>query len=156
MVDYYRIKIINPELSLIRILYYEFWLANKIPINETDNDIEDNMRIEAFLLHARNIIEFLDCSGHLKASEFFDISDNKIGKTDFLPKKVVERINEYLSHISTKRTKEKIIWDLPLIRRDINAKFCDFLDKLSPNYFPSKEGIIKDNFTKLIQGDIIS
>lgn len=150
MSEYYKITEIKPELSDIRVLYYEISMLNKIPITKTNDLVEDNIRIESFLLHARNIIEFFDGNGHLKCSEFQNCNGEKISPVEVVPKTVIEKINEYLSHISSRRKTKHIEWDLPLLRKEVNKKISEFLDKISPNYFPSKEGIKKEDFDEII------
>lgn len=150
MPEYYKITKIKPELSDIRILYYEVLMLNKTPITKTNNFVEDNMRIESFLLHARNLIDFLGDSGHLKCSEFKDLNNKKISPVKVIPNSIIKKINEHLSHISSKRKTRRIVWDLPLLRKEINKKISEFLDKISPHYFPSKEGIKKEDFDEII------
>ena len=150
MPEYYKIAPMESNFSDIRILYYEILMFNKIPIAETNDFVEDNMRIESFLLHARNLIDFLGGVGHLKCSEFKDSNNKKISSVKVVPDSVVRKINEHLSHISSKRKTRRINWYLPLLRKKINKGVDDFLDKLSPQYFPSKEGIKREGFNKIM------
>jgi len=151
MSEYYKTTKIKPELSDIRILYYEVLMLNKTPITKTNNFVENNIRIESFLLHARNLIDFLSDSGHLKCSEFKDSNGKKISPVKTVPKSVMKKINEHLSHISSKRKTRRIVWNLPLLKKEINKKISEFLDKISPNYFLSKEELKKSDFDEIIK-----
>jgi len=151
MTKYYKITKIKPELSDIRILYYEVLMLNKTPITKTNDFVENNMRIESFLLHARNLIDFLGDSGHLKCSEFKDSNGKKISKVEVVPNSITKEINEHLSHISNRRRTRRISWNLPLLKKEINKKVSEFLDKISSNYFPSKEGLKRSDFDKIIK-----
>jgi hypothetical protein len=151
MPEYYKIIRIKPEFSGIRTLYYEVLMLNKIPISKTNNFLENNMRIESFLLHARNLINFLDGFGHLKCSEFKDSNNKKISPVKVVPNSVIKKINEHLSYISSKRKTRRISWNLPLLKKEINKKISEFLDKISPNCFPSKERLTRLDFDKIIK-----
>lgn len=150
MSEYYQTTEIS-ELSDVYILYYEVRMLNKIPIIPTDdnNIVENIIRLESFLLHARNIIEFLGDNkngAYLKCSQFKDSNGKKIDTVEVVPKVVVNKINDYLSHISSNRKKAKIRWDLDLLKQKINQEFNHFLNKVSSEYFPSKEGLKKSDF----------
>jgi len=151
MPKYYKTAELKSELSDIRILYYEILMLNKIPITSTDDFVENNMRIESFLLHARNITEFLKGGGHLKCSGFQNCNGKKISPVKVISKDVIEKINEYLSHISTRRKTRKITWDLHSLRKKVNQEFNHFLNKISPKYFPSKERLNISDFDNLIK-----
>lgn len=150
MSEYYKTTEIS-ELSDVYILCYEMMMLNKISIIPTNdnNIVENNIRLESFLLHARNIIEFLSDDKHgayLKCSQFKDSNGKKIGSVEVVPKEVVTKINEYLSHISNNRKKKKIEWYLDQLKQKINQEFNHFLNKVSSEYFPSKEGLKKSDF----------
>lgn len=152
MVEYYEIIEIKPGLSTIRILYYEVEMLNK-PVTKTNDQLENNIRVESFLLHARNLIEFLNGSGHVKCSEFKDSNGKKISPVEVVPHNVIETINEHLSHISNKRKKRWIKWELLLLRMRINKEISEFLDKISSDYFSREEIITRDLFNKVINAD---
>ena len=126
MPEYYKIIQRKPKFSNVRILYYEILMLNKIPITKTNDSVEDNMRIESFLLHARNLIDFLGNRGHLKCSEFKDAKNKKISPIKVVPDGVIRKINEHLSHVSEKRKTTQIIWNLPLLRKQINKNSAIF------------------------------
>lgn len=144
-------EITQVKHSEIHLLFYESMMLNEIPITMIGNPVEDNMRVESFLLHARNLIDFLEGKGHLKCSYFKDINNKKFSMIKFNSDNTIRIINEHLSHISTKRTTTKINWKLRLLRKEINNKLKIFLLKLSDEYFPSLEGITKENFTIILE-----
>lgn len=139
-------EIVPIKYSEVHILFYEAMMLNNIPITHTGNSVEDNIRVESFLLHARNLIDFLEGKGHLKCSQFKDNDNNKIVPIKFSSDDTMRRINEHLSHISTGRKTIKINWKLKLLKNEINEKLKNFLSKISDGYFPSPEGISKESF----------
>lgn len=82
-------EIMPVKYSEIRILYYEMVMLNNISLKSTANEIEYNIRIESFLLHARNIIDFLEGRGHLKCSDFKDSKGKKIQPMKVVSENVV-------------------------------------------------------------------
>ncbi len=137
-------EIVPVKYSEIHILYYETAMLNSIPLVVIDNGLQDNMRVETFLLHARNLIDFLEGRGHLKCLEFQDSNGKKIKPFEVVDKGTVKRINEHLSHISTKRKRIKIQWKLTLLKKEINKNLLEFLKKISPDYFLEAEHKIVD------------
>lgn len=148
MAKFYEIASI--KYSDIHLLFYEIMMLNSIPTKATGNPVEDNMRVESFLLHARNLIDFLEGKGHLKCLHFKDKNNNKISAIKFSSDNVMGKINEHLSHISTRRKTAKINWRLKLLKEEINKKFRCFLTEISDEYFPSPEGLSRENFIKKI------
>lgn len=133
MPKFYEIR--PAKYSEIHILYYEAVMLNSISLKLTGNQIENNMRVESFLLHARNIIDFLEGKGHLKSSDFKDSKGKKIQPAKIVSKGVIKRINQHLSHISVERKTIKIQWKLSLLKKEINKNLLKFLKNISPNYF---------------------
>lgn len=144
-------EIIPVKNSEIQPLFYESMMLNEIPITITGNQVEDNMRVESFLLHARNVIDFLEGKSHLKCSHFRDKNNNKISPIKFDSDNTICRINEHLSHISSKRMRIKIKWSLKLLKREINEKLKDFLLKISDEYFPTSEGLKREGFIIILE-----
>ena len=137
--------------SDIDVLYYEFRMLNQIPLFADGNWAKDNAQIESFLLHARNLIEFLHCDGHLKCSSFRDKDNKTIAPIKFISKDNIQKINEHLSHISSTRRKVKLGWKIKELKKEINENFIKFLKRISPDYF--SDGYISFsilNFTNLV------
>ena len=151
MSNYYKIIPRKKPNSNIGILYYEVSMLNAIPLNRTNVPIKDNMRVESFLLHARNLINFLGDVDHLSCSDFTNSKKHKVGPIEAVPNDVIREINERLSHISSGRKMNQIVWNLPLLKIEINKKISEFLDKISPDYFSSEERITREMFNKIIK-----
>ena len=134
--------------SDIDVLYYEFRMLNQIPLVADGFWAKDNAQVESFLLHARNLIEFLHGDGHLKCSDFKDRNNKKILPMKFISKDNIEKINEHLSHISSKRRKIKIGWKTKEFKNEINKYFIEFLEKISSSYF--SEGNILFNISDFV------
>lgn len=137
--------------SDIDVLYYEFRMFNQIPLRADGDWAKDNAQIESFLLHARNLIEFLHCDGHLKCSSFKGKDNKFILPIKFISKDNIQKINEHLSHISSKRRRIKLGWKTKELKNEINKNFIEFLEKISPDYF--LDGDISFsilNFTELV------
>ena len=144
MHKFYEIASIN--CSEIHVIFYEAMMLNNISITATGNLVEDNMRVESFLLHARNLIDFLEGGGHLKCSFFKDKNNKEISFIKFSSDNTINKINEHLSHISRRRKTTKINWKLRLLKSEINKKLKDFVLQISDEYFPSSEGISRESF----------
>lgn len=138
-------------------LYYEILMLNEsfkqcsyvsVPVERCV--VENNILIESFLLHARNLIDFLE-------DEKFD-SDIKCSDFSVKGVKIIlsvennkEKINKFLSHLTKERlTWEKPKWNRGKIRKEINKELTGFLNKIDQNLFPTKEGRAKENFDALL------
>ena len=149
---YYRISI--REVSPLDVLYYEIEMLNRTPITKTGNPVRDNVRIESFLLHARNLFEFLRNEGHLKCSQFDDLNGKRINQIVVNSKNLkdlIKKLNEHLSHISKKRTTEKMEWGASFIRKKINQGLVMFFSRLSHSYFPTIGGKKRKDFEDLLK-----
>ena len=148
MEEFYEVKeVLKSEVD---ILYYEFRMLNQIPLIAEGNWAKDNAQIESFLLHARNIIEFLQCCGHFKCSSFIGKNDKEILPFKFIDKKNIKKINEHLSHISSNRKKVKLGWKTKVLKEEINKNFVDFLEEISEDYF-NKDIIKISDFKSLVK-----
>jgi hypothetical protein len=136
-------------------LWYELWMFNEtskyfIPHGE-ETIKENNVYLESFLLHTRNIIDFLESR---KYESDIKCSDFGIEKIDVnLPShNTINEINLWLSHITKERMeeKEKPQWEYLTIRKEVNRCFGIFLNQLPQDYFPSKRGKNKSDFEYLL------
>jgi hypothetical protein len=140
----------------LEFVHYEFWMLNSIQLENIDSLglVEKNIRIEAFLLHVRNLLDFLEDKRRekddLTCSDFESINGNKISPFKVsLNNKTREKINKHLSHITKMREKEKVYWSTDHIKTEINNIMGAFLEQINPSYFPTKNGIKKEDFIKL-------
>ena len=140
------------ELDL---LFYEIWMLNGLEVDQAASEIQSNANLESFLMHARNLIDFLENnknkSDDLTCINFLDkrgkqITPLKVG----LPRKTKEQVNKHISHLTTRRLREKIKWDITRFRRCINTPMRAFIRQLPPDYFPTSKGQTKEGFEKLI------
>ncbi len=137
-------------------LYYELWMFNEtdkhlISLQSENNKvIENNVYLESFLLHTRNIVDFLEDRKY----------DNDIRCSDFgierinvnLPSNnTIKEINLWLLHNTKARMeeKEKPQWKYLIIRKEVNKCFGEFLNQISRDCFPSKRGKNKSDFEDL-------
>lgn len=136
-------------------LWYELWMFNetsKYFISPEGNETikEKNVYLESFLLHTRNIVDFLE--GRKYESDI-KCSDFGIEKVDvnLPPRNTINEINLWLSHITKERMeeKEKPQWEYLTIRKEVNRCFGIFLNQLSSDCFPSKRGKNRTDFESL-------
>jgi len=139
------------------VLFYEIEMLNKsflLKINS--KNMLENCRIESFLIHARNLIDFLEDhkmnKDDILCSNFIDKDEKNIKKVNIsIPWQIKRGINKHLSHLTLQRTKEKLSWNMKIIKDNINKGLSVFLKQISSKYFPTKGGLILDDFIKLIQ-----
>ena len=131
-------------------------------IDTEEEQVEKNARLESFLLHVRNLVEFLDKGPEkvrngwkkklddLWADDFLDTSGELIkGIRVGLAEDDWNDLNKYLSHITTVRFPNRT-WKVEQLRQKVNAAMREFLDKLSPAVFPTPDGKRKGDFERLL------
>ena len=142
--------------SALDFLWYEVWMFNEtffqpnyvsVPLERCT--IENNALLESFLIHARNLVYFLENSGRssdIKCSTF-GLGEINI---ELPPNNGIDEIDKYLAHLTKKRIKSKIYWNRKEIREKINEGISKFLNQLSLNSFPTKKGREKSDFEILL------
>jgi hypothetical protein len=147
--------------SELDVLHYEIWMLNHLfpdRFTETENRLLLNATLESFLIHARNLISFLEGKSDsqenkddITCSKFLDSRGRKISKTPvMLPQRLKEKINKHLSHLTITRAQERVDWDCDAIRKSVNYSLGHFFDSVSPDYFPTIQGREKSDFEQLI------
>ena len=150
------------RVSELDLLLYEIWMFNQIQIELSvphTNKAVLNACLESFLIHARNLIRFLegntnsrDNKDDLTCARFMDANGIKMVKIPvMLPQKLKEKINKHLSHLTVISTEEKLDWDCEAIRKSINYSLNHFFREISPRYFPTLDGKEKADFDRMIQ-----
>lgn len=147
---------IKPKTSELDIFYYEVFMLNKILSITPHDQIERNAVIECFLIHARNLIDFLENKRmHGDDLTCIDFIDEKKKKIDAIEIKLAndykEKINKHLSHMTKQRVGEKIMWDMEYLRNQLNNEIKQFLKKLPNSYFPTIEGKSRKEFEDIIK-----
>lgn len=148
--------------SELDILHYEIWMLNSLDpdrFNVTQDQLLLNASLESFLIHARNLISFLEGESDTQSnkdditcSKFLDVNGKKISKTPvMLPQKVKEKINKHLSHLTITRAQERLDWNCDAIRKSINFSLSHFFRVVSTDYFPTLQGRGKRDFERLIR-----
>jgi len=136
-------------------LYYEIsmWAETFRFLNNPNNKLsqfEKNALLELFLLHSRNLIDFLENNGKpddIRCSDF-DISKKKVKLPSQNSK---NKIQKFLSHLTWERVdKPSPSWDTPEIKQAITTELQSSLNALSDNYFPTKGERNRDDFNKLL------
>lgn len=135
-------------------LYYEIWMFNEsfslLRNCSRSSNLLKNVYLECFLLHARNLIYFLEnrgISSDVRCSDF-----GIIGVNINLPiTNSREDINKYLAHLTQERIlRQSPSWNCPRIKEEINSKLSDFLNALSLDLFPTEDERERENFERLI------
>jgi hypothetical protein len=104
-------------------------------ISISKEDALYNARLESFLIHARNLIIFLnketDHPKNILAADFFEKT------TDWVIAHKLEdeyqKINKYLAHLSYER-KTEYHWDLVHIYQEIKKRITEFNAKVDPSF----------------------
>jgi hypothetical protein len=145
---------INEKKSALDPLWYELWMFNEtskyLILHGEETTKEKNVYLESFLIHARNIIDFLEDK---KYDNDIRCSDFEIAKVVInLPKNNTKtEINRWLSHITKERIeKEKPDWEYSIIRDEVNKCFKNFLNELPNDCFPSMVGRSRSDFEYLL------
>jgi len=147
---------IDEQKLVLDPLWYELWMFNEtskylvLLQSQENKKKENNVYLESFLLHTRNIVHFLE---DRKYDSDIKCSDFGIEKVDvnLSPHNTINEINLWLSHITKERIeeKEKPQWEYLTIRKEVNRCFRVFLNRLPQNCFPSKKGKNKSDFEYL-------
>jgi len=99
--------------------------------------------LESFLLHARNLIDFLENNRNRKddltCSDFTDTSGNPIqGEQVPLKEKTKDIIGKTVAHLTQMRTDSKTQWHITEIREMLNNAMKDFLKKCADSNLPEE------------------
>ncbi len=145
-------------------LHYEIWMLNETRkllssfftnAYDTERKIIINSVVESFLVHARNIIDFLEKSKQqddVVCSDFQDNNGNYINKiTVNLQSDIKIHINKYVNHLTETRRNTKPRWIFADIRNEINKSLKIFFGQVSDKYFPTKGNRNKDSFLDLLK-----
>lgn len=122
-------------------LPYELWMMRgslAAARRGATTRFQQNLQVEGFALHARNLIEFLkngDASGFNPAD--FTTTDFSVNRS-FVRGPLVDMINEQISHLSSDRTeKQNEKFDEPAWLETANAtekEFKRWIDNLKPEW----------------------
>ena len=125
------------DQTMLEVVEYEYDMlllsAEKITNNITI--IETNLFIESFLLHARNLICFLEAIGQkddIMITDFENVKGESIIPIYLkLDKNMKKVINKHCQHLSKERLKRKFTWDINGIKKEILAGMTQFYSNLS-------------------------
>ena len=148
----------SEEKDELDLVFYELQMLTQMRRLANENTIEGVGCLESFLLHARNLIDFLENprkkntkKDDLLCSDFDNQSGDKISPIlTGLDCSLKVKINKHLSHLTTTRKDERIHWAVEMIERPILQKLTLFLDQLADIYFPTKRNKGKSDFTNLM------
>lgn len=147
---YFNIKTVKEDL--LDLIFYEIKMLKISYFLIHKNQDELNLKLECFLLHARNLVNFLICDKHLSVSDFKDNKGLSIKEISvYNSKKLLKTINISLSHLSTGRI-NKPNWKMNEIYEEIKVKFLLFLNQLNDSYFEESK-IKKEDFLKYLSDD---
>jgi len=149
--------------SALDLLYYELEMFIKTyeVLVSRPSELERKAFLESFLLHARNLVDFLEDRKYNSDIKCSDFGIDKI-IVDLPAENSIDRINKYLAHITKERLKLKNPkWKYKEIKVEIDGKIKDFINKLPISIWPTKEEMDKSDFELLYDkrdntGDISS
>ncbi len=155
------ISIPNPEDKLDA-LHYEMWMlnsilhvSNSVLSNLSSSQVVSNALLESFLVHARNLKDFLEKTKQdddIVCSDFLDNNGLHINKISVnLQSDIKNKINKYLSHLTETRMHTKPAWKLDEIKKEVNKSLEVFFNQLSDKYFPTQGDRNKDSFLDLLK-----
>jgi len=132
------------ELDLVA---YELQMLNAaFPLGyATVSRIDENFRLESFLVHVRNLMDFLEekgdkNKGDIMISQFIDRNKKPMKPIKLnLDSNLKEKINKHCQHLTKTRLTEKINWPVSRIAREINSGMSKFISQLNGSY--NKGGI---------------
>ena len=135
------------------VVHYEISMLKKSfeileQLSEED-PVAKNAYLESFLLHARNLIYFLENLGpsdDIRCSNF----NVDVALTGF-SKDQRDKLHKHLSHIGKDRCAEKIRWLHAEIFEKLADSFRHFLAALPASNFPTPEGKTRQHFEQLLQ-----
>ncbi|MCB9798195.1 hypothetical protein H6758_00535 [Candidatus Nomurabacteria bacterium] len=123
------------------LVFYEVKQLNCCVPLITDEEQLRRMKLEAFLVHARNLIDFFEAKSKkndsdLFAFDFCGINGLKINSIcTSIPDTIKKKINKHLQHITKDRLSEKVAWNVGLILNSINKSYSIFLSAIHDKYF---------------------
>ena len=114
------------------------------------SQIEINALLESFLLHSRNLIDFLENNGKPDDIRCSDFAIRK-KKVKLPHQNSKNKIQKFLSHLTWARVdKPSPSWDTTEIKQAIATELQSSLNALSDDYFPTKSERNRDAFNKLL------
>ncbi len=124
-------------MSAFEGLAYEWDMARKAAVllareHAVGNQDLVNLLLEAFLLHARNIRDFLAWSNNpndVVASDFVR-HPVRVRMPLLRSRKVRERLNRLVAHLSYSRSRLGREWDVPVLIAEIDSAMGAFLRRL--------------------------
>ena len=144
--------------SKMDVLFFELLMLNRVLALDAGSEaVERTARLESFLVHVRNLVEFLECrqeskqgsKKYLKASDFKTKSGKQVDKIEVgLCGLAYGALSQSLAHIPQERRLEtKMVWHCGTIWRRVNKAFAKFLEQVPDDqYFPTAEGHTRDEF----------
>jgi hypothetical protein len=126
---------IKPSTSKLNIFLYEVDMMNNTCdlIQFEQDKYKQNAFLESFLLHTRNLIDFLSDNrryqSDLTCTDFLDKKGNKISRIELaFDAEFKASIDKHLSHITKERTKKKPSWNYNHIKHLLNQSVNQFVD----------------------------
>ena len=140
------ISIVPKDPLRLRPLLYEAWMFRETFKARSclPDTVSRNAYWESFLLHTRNLMDFLEGKkkfpGDLTCTDFEDRNGSPVpAATIDDADEVREAINKHMSHITQKRLEERPDWrGLERFVTSIREKLCEFLDAVAPEYCPDQ------------------
>ena len=140
------------EIAMLKNVFNLLQSLEQTPKIKRDEIYESqrNAFLESFLLHARNLTDFLQAKkfdSDIKCSDY-GVGEQQIilpsGNTQF-------EINKHLSHLTWERTDLKLRWEISETYKPIIEALKDFFTDISDEYFPTLKGLQKNNFEDLLR-----
>jgi len=127
------------------VLHYGVRMLNRVLRDPGRDPIEENARLESFLLHARNLLGFLQDARNPRADDDVTCTDFRncsgrpmkalLDRDDEWANDLKSWINKHLSHMTARSLKVKPGWEVKEIRSRINAHLLRFIRELHVEEF---------------------
>ena len=120
-----------------------------------------NMILEDFIVHARNLMEFLwkkngGYPDSVRAPDFLKGNPWQLLKADDCPCQVKEILDEgskYIQHLTSTRAKHTKDWLCKKILKDLAKRILTFLDVMPSQYYDPKFDDVKDSCKRILKSN---
>lgn len=135
--------ILQKDKTLLEVVNYEFEMLaytlekGKLEMKKEKtkkNLSEISICLESFLLHARNLIDFLEANGQkddILITDFKNVCGEKLMPLKLgLEKDLKKKINKHCQHLSKSRLSKKYKWKLQKVYNKIASKMKKFRSQI--------------------------
>jgi hypothetical protein len=146
-----------PPVKPMEVLQYELYMLNEAfsAYHSSLREPVKSMILESFLIHARNLIDFLEnkrlSPDDITCIDFTDIDGKPVSRIDVeLKGGLKTQINKRVAHMSKARTDSQVSWIMGEIHQRVNIDISSFLDGCGDSNFPDDPDQWRRAFKELI------